>query len=738
MRPQVQIDLCNLLELQPPDDVQPNLDDAQFSAMLAKLDRREPLTPAALNAATWFCIVDALDELSLAQLRAVLKHNDQPVTGGQQQVLERVIDAMLFGRLPKCPVCKDGDLSFAHDTNLYTCHGYSSAWAKCDFACTGFYSLQRSPFKPLNGICAFLDGWPARRQYSQGAWLGRESELFDATAKAAQLAQARANALDVVPAASATSNASGADSPTLDARFQARTVAAAAAQLTDEELASRWRDFLCAPVLDAAGECATQAANVVVTNRQWTAPPKVGAQGMPPTTRVVKCGENDYYHAMLIKVNLERNSNSYFQLQLLQSTNRTFHVWTKWGRIGTDIGSSKLAIEFSLAAAVATFESKFLEKSGNEWSARHVFEKKAGLMHLMDDSADAVGAVDSNGGGGGGEGGVALGDMEDGNDSQVPSRLDPAVQLVMRLLFNHRNVEVMLEAMQFDSRKMPLGKLTQATIEQAFSVLTLLESALSSPTPSVAAIQSQTARFYTLVPHVADAAKSLPPLDSLAAVREKIRMVETLRELIVLQSLFATPGTATLSPLDARYAKLQCRLEPAAGRQRDSSAMWCASPPRRTSRSQVRCRVSRVFRVVARGRGGRVSRRARRALAQRAPPLARLATRQLCRHPQPGPARRAQERAENRLHVWQGRLFCRRVWQERRVLPRDAGARLGNRASGLMLLNEVLLGDSHTLDEGQYVEPSELRFLGRHSVHGRGKRGAVGRASRRRSELSRS
>jgi poly [ADP-ribose] polymerase len=723
MRPQVQIDLCNLLELQPPDDVQPNLDDAQFSAMLAKLDRREPLTPAALNAATWFC-VDALDELSLAQLRSVLKHNEQPVTGGQQQVLERVIDAMLFGRLPKCPVCKDGDLSFAHDTNLYTCHGYSSAWAKCDFACTGFYSLQRSPFKPLNGICAFLDGWPARRQYSQGAWLGRESELFDATAKAAQLAQARANALDVVPAASATSNASGADSPTLDARFQARTVAAAAAQLTDEELASRWRDFLCAPVLDAAGECATQAANVVVTNRQWTAPPKVGAQGMPPTTRVVKCGENDYYHAMLIKVNLERNSNSYFQLQLLQSTNRTFHVWTKWGRIGTDIGSSKLAIEFSLAAAVATFESKFLEKSGNEWSARHVFEKKAGLMHLMDDSADAVGAVDSNGGGGGGEGGVALGDMEDGNDSQVPSRLDPAVQLVMRLLFNHRNVEVMLEAMQFDSRKMPLGKLTQATIEQAFSVLTLLESALSSPTPSVAAIQSQTARFYTLVPHVADAAKSLPPLDSLAAVREKIRMVETLRELIVLQSMFATPGTATLSPLDARYAKLQCRLEPVpVDSEIHRNVVRIAAETHEPLK--VRCRVSRVFRVSREGEADEF--RAAQA-----------------------------ELSHNARLLWHGsRLvnFVGILSQGLRVAPKSApktGYMFGKgvyfadvfgksaeychatpapgsaTAPGLMLLNEVLLGDSHTLDEGQYVEPSELRFLGRHSVHGRGKQAPSG------------
>lgn len=729
MRPQVQIDLCNLLALQPPDDVQPNLDDAQFTALLSKLDRLEPLTPAALNAATWFCI-DALDELSLAQLRSVLKHNDQPVTGGQQQVLERLIDVMLFGRLPKCPVCKEGDLSFAHDANAYTCHGYSSAWAKCDFQCTGFYSLQRSPFVALGGICAFLDAWANRRQYSTGAWLGRESERFDANVKATQLAQARATALDA-GAAGAASTAGAqqqhdqqqqpGSQQALDAKFQAQVTAAsaAAALLTDEELAARWRDFLCAPLLDASGCYARQAANVIVTSRQWTAPPKVGAPGMPPDTHVVKCGDNDYYHAMLVKVNLDRNSNSYFQIQLLQSGKRKFHVWTKWGRIGTDIGSSKLAIEFSLEAAIESFESKFLDKSGNEWDERDKFEKKAGLMHLIDDSADAAGG-DGDSGGGSGGGGGSFGDMDDGNDSQVPSQLDPAVQGLMRLLFNHRNVQVMLEAMQFDSRKMPLGKLTQATIEQAFSVLTLLESALSSPTPSVAAIQSQTARFYTLVPHVADAAKALPPLDSLAAVRDKIRMVETLRELIVLQSLFATPGTATQSPLDARYAKLRCKIEPLPidgdiHRAVERVAAATHEP------LALKCRVARVFRVEREGEADEY----RAALA---------------------------EVSHNARLLWHGsRLvnFVGILSQGLRVAPKSApktGYMFGKgvyfadvfgksaeychatpapgsaTASGLMLLNEVLLGDTHALNAGQYVEPSELRLLNRHSVHGCGKR----------------
>jgi predicted DNA-binding WGR domain protein len=70
---------------------------------------------------------------------------------------------------------------------------------------------------------------------------------------------------------------------------------------------------------------------------------------------------------MLIKANLEKNSNSYYLLQLLQA-GRKYYVWQAWGRIGTTIGSTKLTEDSSLGDAVATFTDKFAEKSGNTWS----------------------------------------------------------------------------------------------------------------------------------------------------------------------------------------------------------------------------------------------------------------------------------------------------------------------------------------------------------------------------------
>lgn len=42
-------------------------------------------------------------------------------------------DAMLFGALPKCPLCS-GHLRYSG--GMYRCHGYLSEWSKCSYSVT--------------------------------------------------------------------------------------------------------------------------------------------------------------------------------------------------------------------------------------------------------------------------------------------------------------------------------------------------------------------------------------------------------------------------------------------------------------------------------------------------------------------------------------------------------------------------------------------------------------------------
>jgi poly [ADP-ribose] polymerase len=62
--------------------------------------------------------------------------------------------------------------------------------------------------------------------------------------------------------------------------------------------------------------------------------------------------------------------NSYYVLQLIHETARNrFHVFRKWGRVGTTIGGKKLEA-FPKDEAIDEFERLFLDKTGFEFCER--------------------------------------------------------------------------------------------------------------------------------------------------------------------------------------------------------------------------------------------------------------------------------------------------------------------------------------------------------------------------------
>eukprot|EP00668_Euglena_longa_P011997 GGOE01014420.1.p1 GENE.GGOE01014420.1~~GGOE01014420.1.p1 ORF type:complete len:938 (-),score=354.46 GGOE01014420.1:309-2801(-) len=80
------------------------------------------------------------------EYKEVLEECNQPATGkvfgGVERNLNRLADGMLFGWLPKCPTCKEGDLIFSH--GRYKCTGYISEYAECDYEST---DVKRTAFK---------------------------------------------------------------------------------------------------------------------------------------------------------------------------------------------------------------------------------------------------------------------------------------------------------------------------------------------------------------------------------------------------------------------------------------------------------------------------------------------------------------------------------------------------------------------------------------------------------------
>jgi hypothetical protein len=88
---------------------------------------------------------EQLEKLSDAELKDLLTHNRQPcvgkIFGGRGKMIDRAADAMIFGALPKCTVCKNGDFVFSHGE--YKCVGAMDEFAKCENRVS---SIHRNPF----------------------------------------------------------------------------------------------------------------------------------------------------------------------------------------------------------------------------------------------------------------------------------------------------------------------------------------------------------------------------------------------------------------------------------------------------------------------------------------------------------------------------------------------------------------------------------------------------------------
>eukprot|EP00011_Vannellida_sp_DIVA3-517-6-12_P009705 CAMPEP_0114627302 /NCGR_PEP_ID=MMETSP0168-20121206/12227_1 /TAXON_ID=95228 ORGANISM="Vannella sp., Strain DIVA3 517/6/12" /NCGR_SAMPLE_ID=MMETSP0168 /ASSEMBLY_ACC=CAM_ASM_000044 /LENGTH=189 /DNA_ID=CAMNT_0001838633 /DNA_START=56 /DNA_END=622 /DNA_ORIENTATION=+ len=78
----------------------------------------------------------ALQGLGMSLLKEILRLNNQPLDGRKEEVLERVIDGMLHGGIPSCPVCVYGKL-------WLTAEGYK---------CAGAYNPDTQSFKR----CTFI------------------------------------------------------------------------------------------------------------------------------------------------------------------------------------------------------------------------------------------------------------------------------------------------------------------------------------------------------------------------------------------------------------------------------------------------------------------------------------------------------------------------------------------------------------------------------------------------------
>ncbi|KAK3686150.1 poly-ribose polymerase-like protein [Podospora appendiculata] len=279
-------------------------------------------------------------------------------------------------------------------------------------------------------------------------------------------------------------------------------------------------------------------------------------EGCPYYTSKVYIGDDGViYDASLNQTNASNNNNKFYRVQLLVDPAGTYRTWTRWGRVG-ERGQTALAGEGPLARAMSGFEKKFKDKSGLSWAQRGENPKPGKYAFVernysadSDDEEDE--AEDTKG--------------KKASDWQPPqSTLEPAVAALMQLIFNQSFFAATMTALNYDVKKLPLGKLSKATIMRGFQALKDLSALIDTPTlaanydrPFPAAVEQLSNSFYSLIPHAFG--RNRPPvITDQNMVKREIELLESLSDMKEAANIMKLDKTGDddIHPLDKQFQGL--------------------------------------------------------------------------------------------------------------------------------------------------------------------------------------
>lgn len=248
------------------------------------------------------------------------------------------------------------------------------------------------------------------------------------------------------------------------------------------------------------------------------------------------------YFAILGIVDIQKDKNSYYKLQLLESDSKhkkKYWLFRSWGRISTTIGDKRTEECGSLEEAILRFEEIYEEKTGNMFGTKK-FVKHEGRYYKMDiDYGEEA-------------------EVKKMAKSDIKSKLATPVQDLVKLLFDVDVMKKMLLELQLDTEKMPLGKISPKQIQTAMKVLKDISELIQAGAERPQFIDASN-RFYTLIPH--DFGVQRPPIiDTVQQITTKTEMLESLLEMELAYDLLNGETDANKNPLDGHYEQLKCDI----------------------------------------------------------------------------------------------------------------------------------------------------------------------------------
>ncbi|KAF2636248.1 PARP-domain-containing protein [Massarina eburnea CBS 473.64] len=293
-------------------------------------------------------------------------------------------------------------------------------------------------------------------------------------------------------------------------------------------------------------------------------------EGCPLQAYRVYVDDSGLVHdALLNQTNASNNNNKFYRVQLLWNpATQDYKTWTRWGRVGS-YGQTATLGNGDLKGAIKVYGQKFKSKSGLSWEDRGANPVKGQYAYVersyeADSEEEEVSEeVSANGY-----------DRTSRSVSPAKSTLAVPVQNLMRLIFNQNYMNEAMNALNYDANKMPLGRLSKATINRGFQMLKDLAALFNGATGfSRDEVEDLSNTYYSLIPHnfgrvrppvISDGTalkRELDLLDSLGDMKEAAELMKkdlaSAEKINALDRQFKGLGLEEMTVLDQNGSEFQ-------------------------------------------------------------------------------------------------------------------------------------------------------------------------------------
>ncbi|CAI2359541.1 unnamed protein product [Moneuplotes crassus] len=263
-----------------------------------------------------------------------------------------------------------------------------------------------------------------------------------------------------------------------------------------------------------------------------------------PGSYEVVCAGGKVLNAHLMYADCVRNNNKFYIIQGLKSGS-SYYLWTRWGRVGVDGQVGKLMCG-NQTALIAQFNKKLSAKTSKGYNQIEI------TYEDVEETTKKVEALEKKK------------SKEPKQQKKKESELPSSVQKLLSFIFDMKMIEKSVVKVGFNVKKLPLGKLSKATITKGYKVLQKIDQEMKG-VGSLTNLGALSSEFYSIIPHDFGFAKlSQFVIDTRQKLKDKLELVEALGDIQIAAEIMngVDKDNSDKNALDAKYDMMKCKIVP--------------------------------------------------------------------------------------------------------------------------------------------------------------------------------